>query len=341
MDIGILVVGFIVFVIGLWLIINTIRYKNKIASKVVEDWREELYEEVEDTRKEKDELVESYYAIIKRLEDTIEIDQQRAVEAHESAERVLNAERQRTQSELEGMRTLEEERIKSKSKLQENQLDIEFDKRWKEMEEFFNSRQAALEEDFSNKQNAISTEIIQLQNELEEFRAKRAALNEAIRLEEEAENEADFRRIHLSQNDKEDISYLLSIENRLTNKEVLRKLIWTEFLQKPFNQTLKNVLGGRSPKNVIYCIENINSHKKYIGKTAGEVSKRWTEHIKSSLSIGTISHQVIHDALYGHWDEFTFSIIEEVKDDKLSDREKFYISTFQSDKYGYNSKAGG
>ena len=104
---------------------------------------------------------------------------------------------------------------------------------------------------------------------------------------------------------------------------------------------LKKIFGSKIPKNVIYCIENIKLHKKYIGKTSAEVSKRWTEHIKSSLSIGGIKHQNIHDALFEHWDEFTFSIMEEVVDNKLSEREKYYINFFETDKFGYNQKGGG
>lgn len=104
---------------------------------------------------------------------------------------------------------------------------------------------------------------------------------------------------------------------------------------------LKNVFGSSVPKNVIYCIENIKTNKKYIGKTVGDVSKRWTEHIKTSLSIGTIKKNNIHEALFGNWDDFCFSIIEVVSDSKLSEREKYYISFFESDKYGYNEKGGG
>ena len=95
------------------------------------------------------------------------------------------------------------------------------------------------------------------------------------------------------------------------------------------------------PIGYIYCIENINTHKKYIGKTSAEVTKRWTDHLKNSLNIGGIKRQPIHDALFGHWDEFTFRVIEEVKDEKLSEKEKYYISFFQTDKYGYNVKSGG
>ena len=118
-------------------------------------------------------------------------------------------------------------------------------------------------------------------------------------------------------------------------------MIWSEYLQKPFNEMLKRLFLGNPPKNVIYCIENIHNHKKYIGKTSAEVSKRWTEHIKTSLEIGTIKSQNIHKALYGHWDEFTFSVIVVSEKEKISVDEKYYIKFFESDIYGYNMKSGG
>lgn len=186
-----------------------------------------------------------------------------------------------------------------------------------------------------------SAEVNEIKAELDDYQNRRKAINEQLRREEELANERDYHRIILTSLDKDDIHYLISIEQNLHNKELLYKLIWSEYIQKPFNQMIKNVCGSNIPKNVIYCIENINTQKKYIGKTSAEVSKRWTEHVKSSLNIGGIKRQPVHDAMFGHWDEFTFSILEEVKDEKLGDREKYYISFFETDKYGYNLKGGG
>ena len=184
-------------------------------------------------------------------------------------------------------------------------------------------------------------EIENIKEELNEYKSKRSAINEQLRREEELANQLDFHRIILNQLDKDDIHYLISIEQNIHNKEILYKLIWSEYIQKPFNQMIKNVCGNNIPRNVIYCIENISNQKKYIGKTSAEVSKRWTEHVKNSLNIGGIKRQLVHDAMFGHWDEFTFSILEEVKDEKLGEREKYYISFFETDKYGYNLKSGG
>jgi Sec-independent protein translocase protein TatA len=195
-------------------------------------------------------------------------------------------------------------------------------------------------ETLNEEKSGSELELQNLQAELEDYRKKRNANNQQILREEKLRQGQDFHRILLTDTAKNDIGYLLSIEHNIHNKELLHKLIWSEYIQKPFQQTLKNVLGNRDPRNVIYCIENINTHKKYIGKTQGEVSKRWINHIKASLSIGTISHQSIHDALFAHWDDFTFSILEEVENESLSDREKYYISFFETDKYGYNLKVG-
>jgi len=189
---------------------------------------------------------------------------------------------------------------------------------------------------------SMKNEIEQLKLVLEDYRTKRAAINEEIRKEEEKENYIQIHSIQLSDYDKEDIRFLLSLDSELHNKTILYKLIWSQYLQQGFKNMLHNILGNRDPRNVIYCIENIKTGKKYIGKTSAEVSKRWTEHIKTSLNIGTIKSTNIHKALYKHWDEFIFYILEEVPQTKnLSEQEKYYIEFYESNKYGYNIKAGG
>lgn len=180
-----------------------------------------------------------------------------------------------------------------------------------------------------------------IKSELEVERRKRAAINEEIRREQLTQKEKDAHRIILSETDKEDIAFLTTIIPKLNHKEILYKLIWSEYLIKPYQNMIKQLFGGRIPKNVIYCIESLDGKQKYIGKTSADVSKRWSEHIKTSLNIGGVSRSKVHDALYLHWDEFTFSVIEETTKDQLSAREKYYINFFESDKYGLNIKSGG
>jgi len=217
-----------------------------------------------------------------------------------------------------------------------------------EIEQALKQRELQANSDFNNQVDSyiaqkaqMQTEIDQIKAELEVERSKRAAINEEIRKSEEKEKYNEIHSVQLTDNEKEDIHFLLSLEDRMHNKQVLYKLVWSTYLQQAYKNTFHNILGSRDPKNVIYCIENINTGKKYIGKTSAEVSKRWTEHIKTSLNIGTIKTTNIHKALYNHWDEFIFYILAETEKDKLSEMEKYYINFYESDKYGYNIKAGG
>ena len=255
---------------------------------------------------------------------------QRAAEAQEATNKILASEQGRAAAELQRFKELEQVKIEQENQKKIQSLNLLYDKQKYDLEEEYNEQKKFYESD-----------LAKYETQLKEWKAKITAINEQIRHEEELQNSINCHRIQLSNSDKEDIQYLLSIEENIHNKQLLYKLIWSEYLQKPFNKMINDCFGARVPKNVIYCIEQIDLKKKYIGKTSAEVSKRWTDHIKNSLNIGTIKRQPIHEALYKNWDNFTFSILEEVKDEKLGDREKFYINFFQTDKYGFNIKSGG
>lgn len=227
---------------------------------------------------------------------------------------------------------LKEEFQKLKDKL-EKEYDEQYARYDYELDEYLDTIKE-LEDDYDN-------QLMILQDYVEDFRRKREAINEAVRREAELENEENLHRIIISDFDKQDIEYLLSIESKIHNKELLHKLIWSEYIQRPFNSMIKAIFGNKIPKNVIYCIENRKTKQKYIGKTKGVCSDRWKEHVKSSLGIGTISHQAIHDALLGSWDDFIFNVIEVVNENQnLGERETYYIKLFESNIYGYNIKGG-
>lgn len=211
-----------------------------------------------------------------------------------------------------------------------------------EMIKAANDAHMQLMEQLGEQASQMREQIQTLSVEIEEYSAKQAAINNAIMRQRAIEEQQDFYRICLTPEAKSDINYLISIIPNLKNPTTLYKLIWSEYIQKQFNQMLKNVLGATDPRNVIYSITNLKTNEIYIGKTKAEVSKRWSEHIKSSLNIGTIKSAKIHEALYNHWDEFVFAVIEKVPlEENLSMREKFYIDFYQSNIYGYNLKSGG
>ena len=92
---------------------------------------------------------------------------------------------------------------------------------------------------------------------------------------------------------------------------------------------------------VIYKITNIINKKVYIGQTRREFEKRKKQHLKSfekkdsrtALINGVISHGV---------NNFIFEIIEECENEKLDEKEIFYINKYNSvAPNGYNIQLGG
>lgn len=184
-------------------------------------------------------------------------------------------------------------------------------------------------------------EIQEIQKELESFKAARQSIIEEQKRQEEMETNRSFYMLQIGEFDKEDIKQLRTIEPMLHNKEVLNKLIFESYYRKPMTDMFGRLVGSKKPCG-IYKITNIKNKKSYIGKSVEIVPKRWTEHIKTSLNIGSISRTKIHDAMkeYGI-ENFTFEILEECPKDKLSEREKYWIDFYETNTYGYNIKSGG
>lgn len=92
----------------------------------------------------------------------------------------------------------------------------------------------------------------------------------------------------------------------------------------------------------IYCIENTINHKKYIGMSR-DINRRWSEH-KAELNTCTHDNQYLQNSWdkYGK-EKFIFHIIELCNEDKLSERERYYIKFYNSlyREDGYNLTPGG
>lgn len=92
----------------------------------------------------------------------------------------------------------------------------------------------------------------------------------------------------------------------------------------------------------IYCIENLVNHKRYIGLST-DIDSRWKTHKRK---LNGNSH--VNEHLQSAWNKygennFDFSIIEKCKEENIKEREKYYISLYntQDNKLGYNKTSGG
>lgn len=220
--------------------------------------------------------------------------------------------------------------IDEKRKEKERTLFLELEKAQKDKIAYYNKEM----EQFLTNQIVLKaeyqTKIDEIKRELQSFSEKRTAINEAIRRERELEEAENFYRIDVPPEDQEDIEVLNTIAPRLRNKEALNKLIYSVFIQRPMDEMIKRITGGRDISG-IYKITYLKTGEAYIGKTTN-IKKRWGEHVKSALDIGTIAHSSFHNRLKkdGIWN-YTFEILEEVPKDQLTEREKFYIQLYGTD----------
>ena len=185
----------------------------------------------------------------------------------------------------------------------------------------------------------MQSEIEKIKSELEEERTKRAAINEEILRQKQLEEQQDFYRIQLDPNDKDDVEILRSVAPRLRHPEAINKVIWTGYYQKPLAELRKRLLPNGDVSGV-YKITRLKTNEIYIGQTTS-VDKRWQEHVKSALGVGTLASSQLHRVMASDGCEnFTFELLEAVPKDKLRERESYYIDFYDSKTYGLNSVTG-
>ena len=212
----------------------------------------------------------------------------------------------------------------------------------KAIEEHNNSMKKAsaeLQEQLKRSEDVLRNQIEEIKAELEEERRKREAVNEEILRQRALEEEQDFYRIQLDPNDKDDVEILRNIAPRLRHPEAINKVIWSGYYQKPLAELRKRLL-PHGDKSGIYKITRIKTNEIYIGQTTS-IDKRWQEHVKTALGVGTLANSQFHKTMSKDGPEgFYFEILEEVGKDKLREREAYYIQWFKSDKFGLNSNSG-
>lgn len=134
--------------------------------------------------------------------------------------------------------------LKQRRKIQKLKSDTDEIYR-KVLEEKYKNLEENAQQEFQAKQRSYNNELSYLRKELEDFRSRRDAVNEAIRRERELIEKEDFYKIQLTQNDIEDIKLLDSMRNHLCHKEVLPKVIWESIARRPVNEMIKRLSGRK------------------------------------------------------------------------------------------------
>lgn len=92
----------------------------------------------------------------------------------------------------------------------------------------------------------------------------------------------------------------------------------------------------------IYKISNTVNNRVYIGQTVFSIEERWKQHISASFDTGFRGDNLLYRAMRKHGrDKFHIETIEKVENNKLSEREIYWIKYYDSYNNGYNMTLGG
>lgn len=195
--------------------------------------------------------------------------------------------------------------------------------------------------EFINNQEQLKLEIAGKTAELNALTAIVNSAIEANKRAEEMRTQQDFYRLQISDEDVAEIQVLRSVEPKLRNPEPLNKVIYKFYYENAYTALIGRIFGSKKKISGIYKITNIQNQMCYVGQSV-DIAERWRQHIKKGVGADTPNKNKLYPALKSIGVEnFTFEIIEECEPDRLDEQEKFWISYFKAQEFGYNATKGG
>ena len=219
-----------------------------------------------------------------------------------------------------------------------NYCDI-LDTEYKAKEEEYNKLLVQLEYSYNSEYDKLLKNKELILQDLEKLKQTRAAAMEAARKEKEIEENFQFYSLSIESKDRNDIQTLERVKKELNNPRILSMLIWQTFFKDKMNELCNNVLGTKTITG-IYKITNQETKECYIGQSV-DIGKRFKDHAKCGLDIDRPQGNKLYQNMidYGLWN-FSFELLEECSKELLNEKEKFYISLYQSKDFGFNSTQG-
>ena len=285
-------------------------------------------DEVEADLKQKIDYLHSVQDTYAKLNAQIEEQQERAknYEADQRArtdEIIVNYEKDK--------RTIADAKIKAEAEEKQKAAELAFEQTMADMAQRSEAAGALIEQ--------MGKQIEQLQEEINDYTAKQAAINEAILRQRAIDEQQDFYRVCLAPETANDVSVLNIARQNLKKPEIIDKIIYDNYIAKPVLEMVKRVLQNTTCSG-IYKITCTKTGEIYIGKST-DIKSRWQQHCKSAFNCGTIAHSLLHTKMKQHGIEnFTFELVEQVPKDQLTEREKFYINFYQTKETGLNERNG-
>lgn len=204
----------------------------------------------------------------------------------------------------------------------------------------YKTKKENLDHDFFLYSEQINLKKEALNKEIKAYENKQQEIIARFKLDEERREQVDFYRVKIGEVEKADIAKLRTLALSFSKPSVIYKVIWESYYKAPMEAMFKRVLGDNTTKGGIYKITNIDSQKVYIGRTV-KFLDRFRTHAKRGCGIDKINGILYDEMMKCGLDRFTWEIVEVCDKDEQSVKEKYWISFYHSDEYGYNQNKGG
>lgn len=183
--------------------------------------------------------------------------------------------------------------------------------------------------------SAMAIQIKNLEESLTDLQNKVNAAVAANKREQEKKDALDFYRLVLTEEDIKEIAKLREIIPMMRDKEVLNKVIYKTYYEKPYTDLIGRLFNSKSVCG-IYKITNIDNGMCYVGQ-ARDVGERFKQHIKKGVGADNPGNNKLYPAMYALGPEnFTFELIEECDISLLDSREDYWQDYFHAKDFGYS-----
>lgn len=318
--------------------------KNKFKATKEKDYEtqqfnEELQEKLKELKRKYDILIqdttEARYQLHslenqkKLLSDTIE-------DNYNTIQKLAEQYKESTIQAKQNAELFEKE-VMDKAKLE---IDIAMEELGKQYQIYEQECQKEYEQvlaDLSKTSIDYQKEIDKLKVEFKEQKAKVDAAVEANMRAAELEQKASFYSLNISESNLNEIKKIREIIPYLKNSEILNKVIWKTYYEKPTTDLIGRVVGKNNICG-IYKITNKVNGMCYVGQTKN-FSDRFRQHIKRGLGAEAATQNKLYPAMKEFGVEnFTFEIIENCDSSELNEREQFWQEYFSAKTFGYSIK---
>ncbi len=185
----------------------------------------------------------------------------------------------------------------------------------------------------------LEEQIKQEQENLNALKEKQLAYLREQQRKEELATKKDFYRVVLNSAEIDDIKYLREMQNHISRKEVIDKIIWSGYYKPAYDILISHLIGKRDKVSGIYKITCLENEKAYIGQSS-DIKTRFSDHLKSALSSSATTNKLYQEMRKYQPYNFTFEILEEVPRNKLDERERYWIDFYSTKEFGLNITKG-